>query len=80
MCGHYGSMIVGVFSRPFNEALGLTISFGGIEFFSMEDCAPSIFLGSWVMLNPYLCFKFHIFDRPILGEYVSQVEGGLHMF
>jgi len=80
MCGHYGSMIVGVFSRPFNEALGLTISFGGIDFFSMEDCAPSIFLGSWAMLDPYLCFKFHIINRPILEEYVSQVEGGLHMF
>ncbi len=56
------------------------MSFGGINFFSMEDCAPSIFLGSWAMLDPYLCFKFHIFDRPVLEEYVSQVEGGLHMF
>jgi hypothetical protein len=42
----------------------------------MEDCAPSIFLGSWVLMALYLCVRFHIFDRPILKEYVSQVEGG----
>jgi hypothetical protein len=24
----------------------------------------------------YLCYRFHIFDRFILEEYVSQVEGG----
>jgi hypothetical protein len=29
---------------------------------------------------PYLCFRFHIFDKPILEEYVSQVEGGPHLF
>jgi len=27
----------------------------------------------------YLCSKFHIFDRPILEEYVFQVEGGPHL-
>jgi len=29
---------------------------------------------------PYLCFKFHIFNRLVLEEYVSQVEGGSHLF
>jgi hypothetical protein len=57
----------------------LPISFGGIYFLSMEDCAPSIFLGSSVLVAPYLCSKFHIFDRPILEEYVFQVEGGPHL-
>jgi hypothetical protein len=28
------------------------------------------------MVVPYLCSRFHIFDRPILEEYVSQVEEG----
>ncbi len=28
----------------------------------------------------YLCFTFCIFDRLILEEYVSQVEGGSHLF
>ncbi len=27
----------------------------------------------------YLCSKFGFFDRPILEEYVSQVEGGPHL-
>ncbi len=46
----------------------------------MEDCAPFVFLGSWVLVAPYLCSRFHIFNRPILEEYVSQVEGGPHLF
>jgi len=28
----------------------------------------------------YLCSKFHIFNRPILEKYVSQVEGGSQLF
>jgi hypothetical protein len=28
----------------------------------------------------YLCFKFHIFNRPILEEYVFQIERGPHLF
>jgi hypothetical protein len=28
---------------------------------------------------PYLCSRFHIFDRPVLEKYVSQVKGGLHL-
>jgi hypothetical protein len=42
----------------------------------MEDCAPSIFLGNWALVAPYLCFRFCIFDRPILEKYVSQIERG----
>jgi hypothetical protein len=57
----------------------LLISFGGLGFFSMEDCAPFVFLGSWILVAPYLCFKFHIFNRLVLEEYVSQVEGGSHL-
>jgi hypothetical protein len=26
-----------------------------------------------------LCSKFHIFDGPVLEEYVFQVEGGPHL-
>jgi len=71
MWGHYGSKIVGGFSGPFNEALGsTTISIGGINFFSMEDCAPSTFLRSWALVAPYLCFRFCIFDKTILEKYV----------
>ncbi len=45
----------------------------------MEDCAPSAFLRSWAQMALYLCFMFYIFDRPILEEYVSQVEGGPYL-
>jgi hypothetical protein len=54
----------------------LPISFSGIGLLSMEDCAPSIFLKNWALMVSYLCFKFHIFYRPILELYVFQVEGG----
>jgi hypothetical protein len=49
----------------------LPISFSGIGLLSMEYCAPFVFLRSWALVAPYLYFKFHIFDRPILEEYVS---------
>jgi hypothetical protein len=58
----------------------LPISFGGMGLLSMEDCAPYVFLRSWVLMVPYLCSRFHIFNRPILKEYVSQVENGPHLF
>jgi hypothetical protein len=41
----------------------------------MEDCAPSVFLESWVLVTPYLWFRFRIFNRLVLEKYVSQVEG-----
>jgi hypothetical protein len=28
----------------------------------------------------YLCYKFHIFDRPVLKKYVFKVNGGPHLF
>ncbi len=46
----------------------------------MEDYVPFALLGSWALVAPYLCFKFRIFDKPILEKYVSQVEGGPHLF
>ncbi len=45
----------------------------------MEDCAPYAFLGSWALVALYLCSKFRIFDKPILKEYVFQVERGSHL-
>jgi hypothetical protein len=57
----------------------LSIFFGGIGLLSMENCAPSTFLRSWALVASYLCYKFSIFDRPILEEYVFQVEGGPHL-
>jgi hypothetical protein len=41
----------------------------------MEDCAPFTFIRSWALVALYLCFRFHIFDKTILEEYVYQVEG-----
>jgi hypothetical protein len=46
----------------------------------MKDCALFVFLESWTLVVSYLCFKFHIFDRSILKEYVFQVEGSPHLF
>ncbi len=56
----------------------LLISFSGICLLFMEDYAPSVFLKSWVLVVPYLCSRFHIFNGPVLEEYVFQVEG--HLF
>jgi hypothetical protein len=58
----------------------LPISFGGIGLLSIRDCAPFAFLRRWALVLVYLCSKFHIFDKPILEEYVYQVERGPHMF
>jgi len=70
----------GVYSKPFYEVLGLIIDiFCGIGLLFVEDCALSIFFKSWVLVASYLCSRFHIFDKPILEEYVSQVEGGPHL-
>jgi hypothetical protein len=53
----------------------LLISLGDICLFSMEDCAPLIFLGNWALVVPYLCFRFHIFNKLVLDKCVFQVEG-----
>ncbi len=58
----------------------LLIFFNGIGLLSIEDCAPCVFLGNWALVAPYLCFKFYIFDRLVLEEYVFQVKGGPHLF
>jgi hypothetical protein len=57
----------------------LPISFGGIWFIFMEDCAPFAFTGNWALVVSYLCVRFHIFDRLILKEYVSHIKGGPHL-
>jgi hypothetical protein len=57
----------------------LLISFGGISFICMEDCAPFVFSGNWILVALYLCSRFHIFNRPVLEEYVFQVERGSHL-
>ncbi len=44
----------------------LLISFGGIGLLSMENCAPSAIIGSQMLVVPYLCFRFRIFDKPVL--------------
>jgi hypothetical protein len=49
----------------------LLISFDGIGFLFMEDCTAFTFLGSWVLVAPYLCSMFFIFDRLVLKEYFS---------
>ncbi len=41
----------------------------------MEDCAPFAFLGNWALVVLYLCFRFHIFNKLILEEYVFHVKG-----
>jgi len=80
MWGHYGSKIVGIFLRPFNEAWDSTTNiFWWYRPFFMEDCAPSIFIRSWVLVASYLCSRFHVFDRLVLEVYVSQVEGGPYL-
>jgi hypothetical protein len=53
----------------------LLISFSGINLFFTKDFAPFSFLWSWALVVLYLCSRFYIFDRPILEEYVYQVEG-----
>jgi len=57
----------------------LPISFGGINLHPMEDCAPFVFLRCWALVILYFCFRFHIFNKLGLEEYVSQVEGGPHL-
>jgi hypothetical protein len=55
------------------------MSFCGISFLSMEDCAPFSLLGSVAPVASYLCSRFRVFYRFVLEEFVSQVEGGPHL-
>jgi hypothetical protein len=69
--------VMGVYSKPLNEALGSTIDLlWWYKPFIYGRLCPIWFWRSWVLVALYLCSKFHIFDRPVLEEYVSQVEGG----
>ncbi len=72
MWGHYGSRIVGVFLGPFNEASNLIINiiWWYMPFIYGRLC-PIFFLRGSILVASYLWFKFCIFDRPILKEYVS---------
>jgi hypothetical protein len=71
MWGHYGSMVMEVYSRPFSGASSSIIDLLlWYRFFLMEGYAPFAFLSSWVLVVSYLCFRFCVFDRPILEEYV----------
>jgi hypothetical protein len=81
MWKHYEFWVMGIYSGPLDGASSPTpIFFGGTSLLSMEDCALFAFLGSWALVGLYLCSKFHIFDKPILEEYIFQVEGGPHLF
>ncbi len=80
MWGHYGSKVMGFIQGPLVRCqVQLSISFNGICLLSMEDCAPFASLGSQDLVAPYLCSRFCIFNKPILEEFVSQVEGGPHL-
>jgi len=41
---------------------------------------PIYFSKKIALVAPYLCYNFHIFDKPILGEYVFHVKRGPHLF
>jgi hypothetical protein len=45
----------------------------------MEDYVPFAFLGIWVLVVLFLCYRFRIFIRLVLEEYVFQVKGGPHL-
>jgi hypothetical protein len=71
---------MGVYSGTFSGQLArLPIFFGGLGFLSMEDCAPYAFIGSWALMVLYLCSMFRIFTRPILEQYVFQIERGPYL-
>jgi hypothetical protein len=74
---HYGSKVMRVYSRPLNRVSNPTIDLlcGGIGILSMEDYASFAFLRSLALVAPYICYRFCIFHRPILEEYVSKLRG-----
>jgi len=45
----------------------------------MEDYAPFTFIGNYALVVLYLCSRFRIFYRPILEEYIFQVERDPHL-
>jgi hypothetical protein len=70
---------MGDFSRPINKALGSTSSFlWWYKLFIYGRLCPICFLWELVMVILCLYSRFHIFNKSLLEEYVSQVEGGPH--
>jgi hypothetical protein len=63
MWGHYGSKIMGIFSRPFSKTLGPTFNLlWWYKFFlSMEDYAPFVFLMNWI-LRFHICAQGFVFS------------------
>jgi hypothetical protein len=80
MWGHYGYKIVKVFLEPFSKVSSSTTDIlRWYRPFFMEDCAPTYLSRELVLVAPYLCFRFCIFNKPVLEEYLSQVDGGSHL-
>jgi len=80
MWGHYGSKIMGVISGPFSEASSVTINiFWWYRPFLYGGLCPILFFRELGFGGSILCFRFCIFDTPVLEEYVSQVERGPHL-
>jgi hypothetical protein len=80
MWGHSESRIVGRFLKPLNEVSGSTIDIlWWYKPFSYGGLCP-IYLFRELGFGGFdLCFTFCIFNRFVLEEYVSQVEGGPHL-
>jgi len=79
--GHYGSKVMGLYSRPLSKALNPTIDlFWWYRPFNYGGLCPICFFRELGLVASYLCSKFSIFDRSILEEYVFQVEKGPHLF
>ncbi len=71
MWGHYGSKTMGIFSGPLNEALGsITDICWWYRSIFYEGLCPICFSKELALVVPYLCFRFHIFNIPVLEEYV----------
>jgi hypothetical protein len=76
MWGHYGSIIMGVYSGPFSETLGLTIDlFGWYRPFIYGGLCPIYFSRELGFSGSYLCSRFCIFDRFVLEKYVIKLRG-----
>jgi hypothetical protein len=72
MWGCYRSKVMGMYSEPFSRASCPTHDFfWWYMFFIYGRLCPICFL-SWVLLAPYLCLRFYIFDIPILEEWFSS--------
>jgi len=77
ICGDImGLGLYGSFHGPLAKRQAwLSISFGGIGISTMEDCAPSSFLRSWVLVVLYLCSRFCIFDKLVMERYFFKLKG-----